>query len=45
MLVEKVIQKPINKYEDKPTSSHPINNCKKLFANTISNIENVKKLV
>ena len=26
-------QNPINKYEDKPTSSHPMNNCKKLLEN------------
>ena len=38
-------QKPINKYEAKPTPSHPKNNCKKLSAVTsmiIANVNNDK---
>ena len=35
-------QKPINKYEHKPTPSQPKNNCKKLSETTKTNIEKVK---
>jgi len=38
-----VYQKLINKYEAKPTPSHPTNNCKKLFDVININIQNVKK--
>ena len=36
-------QNPINKYEHKPTPSHPKNNCRKLSDTTKHNIENVNK--
>lgn len=36
-----VNQKPINKYEHKPTDSQPINNCKKLSPVTNTIILNV----
>jgi len=39
----RVYQKLINKYEHKPTPSHPINNCKKLFDVININIKNVNK--
>ena len=35
-------QNPINKYEARPTPSHPKNNCKKLSETTKTNIEKVK---
>ena len=35
-------QKPINKYEHKPTPSQPKNNCKKLSETTSASIEKVK---
>ena len=38
-------KKPINKYDERPTNSQPINSCKKLLENIITSIENVKKLV
>ena len=34
-------QNPINKYEQRPTPSHPKNNCKKLSETTRTNIEKV----
>jgi len=39
----RVNQKLINKYEQRPTPSHPINNCKKLSAVTNINMLNVNK--
>ncbi len=36
-------QKPINKYEAKPTPSQPKNNCKKLSEVTSINIAKVNK--
>jgi hypothetical protein len=38
-----VYQKLTNKYEQKPTPSHPKNNCKKLPAVTKINIKKVNK--
>ena len=35
-------QNPINKYEARPTPSHPKNSCKKLSAVTKANMANVK---
>ena len=35
-------QKPINKYQQSPTPSHPKNNCKKLSDTTRTSIEKVK---
>ena len=35
-------QKPINKYEQRPTPSHPKNNCRKLSDTTRTSIEKVK---
>src|SRR5882724_8231005 len=37
-------QNPISKYDDTPTSSQKMNNCRKLFASTMPSIENVNKL-
>ena len=36
-------QKPIKKYEQRPTPSQPKNNCKKLSEVTSTNIANVNK--
>ena len=36
-------QNPIKKYEQRPTPSHPKNNCKKLSEVTSISIENVNK--
>ena len=36
-----VYQKPINKYDTRPTASQPKNNCRKLLLITSINIENV----
>ena len=42
---KRVYQKPINKYEIKPTSSQPKNNCTKLFDVTKISIAKAKKLI
>ena len=34
-------QKPISRYETRPTASHPKNSCRKLFDITSMSIENV----
>jgi len=36
-----VYQKPMSRYETRPTASQPKNNCMKLFAITSISIENV----
>ena len=39
----RVYQKPIKRYEQRPTPSQPKNNCTKLSAVTRTNIKKVKK--
>ena len=41
LAVSFLYQKPINKYEHKPTPSHPKNSCKKLSETTKASIEKV----
>jgi hypothetical protein len=43
MAVGRVYQKPINRYETRPTASQPKNSCSKLFAITSISIAKVNR--